>query len=317
MDMATAQASPALNPPFDLKEYRKALGCFPTGVAIITTVGETGELAGITCNSFSSVSLAPPLVLWSLRIASKSLPTFRDASGFAINVLAEGQTDLSARFASSTIIDKFENIGYSIGASGMPLIDACVACFECKSVAQYEQGDHVIFIGQVENFNSGQKEDPLVFCKGAYMMLTQSLRDLVSMGKISRHSLDQARTLLHDMVIRLACEHGEESDFLALEKNILRMDEYAAQGNLVQRSETAVEFFNLIAQAGRNEVLLVLTNSLTQILRYSLLEQSPMKCRTELVEIRWKILAHLRSRQADLAAAEMSSYLDHLQRQAQ
>jgi flavin reductase (DIM6/NTAB) family NADH-FMN oxidoreductase RutF len=315
MTSATALSPVSTTSHFDPKEFRRALGCFPTGVAVITTASDTGELVGLTCNSFSSVSLEPPLVLWSLRLASKALPVFQGARGFAINVLAENQTELSARFANSTIANKFENVGFSLNAAGLPLLDECVARFECKMVTQHVEGDHVIFIGQVENFDCGQQQDPLVFCKGAYMMLTQSLRDLVTLGKISRQSLDQARTLLHVMVIRLACEHGDESDFLALEQNIRRMDEYAAQGDLIHRSEAAVEFFNLIALAGRNEVLQVLMNSLTQILRYSLLGQSSMKCRPELVDIRWKILEHLRARQAELATAEMAAYLDHLQRE--
>ena len=94
--------------PFDTKEYRRAMGVFPTGVAIITTRDSSAEPAGLTCNSFVSVSLEPPLVLWSMRKASKSIEIFRETQSFAINVLAEDQDHLSQRFATTSIENKFE-----------------------------------------------------------------------------------------------------------------------------------------------------------------------------------------------------------------
>ena len=159
---------------FDQNEYRRALGSFPTGVAIMTTRDGEGEPTGLTCNSFSSVSLDPPLVLWSLRKASKSIDIFREAKSFAINVLAEDQDHLSQRFATSSILKKFENVSWSTGYSLLPLIDDCVARFHCDVSAQHDAGDHIIFLGQVVKYEMVREGDPLVFYKGAYAMLTQT-----------------------------------------------------------------------------------------------------------------------------------------------
>src|SRR5690606_13435822 len=148
---------------------------------------------GLTCNSFSSVSLDPPLVLWSLRTSSKSLAAFRASSSFAINVLAEDQSKLSSRFASSSVADKFEGIAHSEGFRGVPLIDDCLARFHCSTFSEHEAGDHIIFIGRVERFEHGREEDPLVFYKGAYMILTQSLRELAAQGRVSKPALIEAR----------------------------------------------------------------------------------------------------------------------------
>ena len=108
-------AMPTHSASFDHHEYRRTLGSFPTGVAIMTTRDGQGEPTGLTCNSFSSVSLDPPLVLWSLRKASKSIDIFREAKTFAINVLAEDQDHLSQRFATSSILKKFEDVSWSTG----------------------------------------------------------------------------------------------------------------------------------------------------------------------------------------------------------
>jgi flavin reductase (DIM6/NTAB) family NADH-FMN oxidoreductase RutF len=178
-----AEPAPAA---FDARAFRNALGSFPTGVAIITTTGPDGQPIGLTCNSFSSVSLDPPLVSWGLRLSSKNLDTFRQAGAFAINILAEDQKDLSARFASGSIVDKFEGVKHSRGHRGLPLIDDCVASFECDKFAEHMAGDHVLFLGQVVQFDHGRQEDSLVFYKGAYMMLTQSLRELAAKGRMTR-----------------------------------------------------------------------------------------------------------------------------------
>ncbi len=166
-------AKPSQTASFDHHEYRRTLGSFPTGVAIMTTRDGDGEPAGLTCNSFSSVSLDPPLVLWSLRKASKSIDIFREAKSFAINVLAEDQDHLSQRFATSSILKKFEDVSWSTGYSALPLIDDCVARFHCDVSAQHDAGDHIIFLGQVVKYEMVREGVPLVFYKGAYAMLTQ------------------------------------------------------------------------------------------------------------------------------------------------
>ena len=157
--------------PFDTKEYRRAMGVFPTGVAIITTRDSSAEPAGLTCNSFVSVSLEPPLVLWSMRKASKSIEIFRETQSFAINVLAEDQDHLSQRFATTSIEKKFENVAWTSGHLDLPLIEHCVARFQCTTFSKHDAGDHIIFIGKVEHFEVVRESSSLVFYKGGYVKL--------------------------------------------------------------------------------------------------------------------------------------------------
>lgn len=320
----TMEALQSDNPPFDGTEFRRALGTFPTGVAIITTRGADGSPVGLTCNSFSSVSLDPPLVLWSLRSASKTLAAFRGASGFAINVLAEDQSKLSGRFASSSIADKFEGVGHSTGYGGLPLIDDCLARFHCTTFAQHEAGDHVIFIGKVERFEHGREEDPLVFYKGAYMMLAQSLRELAAQGRLSTKALIEARAGVYDLLLRLACARGDEADFDAIEKHLGEMDAQTARGDMATRALAALDFFKLITKASHNDVLALVAQSLTTLMQHSVMAQAaamPYAAmhQPELTPLRRNMLEYLRARDADGAVAAMKEYFGHVeefQRQA-
>lgn len=158
-------------PPIDTREFRRALGSFATGVTVITTSRPGGEPVGLTANSFSSVSLDPPLVLWSLALRSPSRQAFEQASHFAVNVLAEDQVHVSRRF-SSPVPDKFEGMTWRRGLAGLPLLDGTAARLECANAARHVSGDHVIFIGQVERF-AYEAKAPLVFCQGRYMGATQ------------------------------------------------------------------------------------------------------------------------------------------------
>ena len=156
---------------FDAAEFRKALGAFATGVTIITTRAEDGTLVGLTASSFNSVSLNPPLVLWSLAETAASLPAFRAASHWAVHVLASSQEDLSGRF-SKRGIDKFAGLDLDTGAGGVPLLKGCTARFECRNAFQYEGGDHIIFVGEVLNFERSDAA-PLVFHGGRYAHATR------------------------------------------------------------------------------------------------------------------------------------------------
>ncbi len=314
VDASPFQA-PAVAPAFDSQEFRRALGTFPTGVAIITTRDAEGAPSGLTCNSFSSVSLEPPLVLWSLRKASKSIEIFRAAKSFAINVLAEDQDHLSQRFATSSITDKFEGVHWTTGYSNLPLIEQCVARFQCSTFAQHDAGDHIIFIGQVEKFEVVREEDPLVFYKGAYMMLTQSLRSMAQKGKISHHELAQARLLIYGMLLKLACQNGEESDFVALEANLNHMDQLVAAGNMTDRMKAAIKFFDLISLAARNDVMRLIAQSLNTLLQHTVqarAEQNNVNLVyvPELDSLRWKILAAMRERNVALAVTTMDLYIE-------
>ncbi len=172
----------ARTPDFDSGHFRGALGRFATGVTIITTSSPdrdgTPRLLGFTANSFNSVSLDPPLVLWSLALAAASLPVFRDNSHYAVNVLASDQIELSRLFgtrSSQRSADddvagsRFDGIAWREGACGAPILDGCCAWFECFNRSRYEEGDHVIFVGEVERCDFSARE-PLVFQGGKYHM---------------------------------------------------------------------------------------------------------------------------------------------------
>ena len=163
-------------PNFDQSAFKQALSQFATGVTVITTRAESGQLIGITASSFNSVSLSPPLVLWSLATRSASMPVFRSNSHYVINVLAASQLDLCKRFATVKG-DRFEGVSHASGDTGMPVLDGAIAWFECHNRSRYDEGDHVIFVGEVER--CGVREDaasasPLVFHAGAFHQL-QSL----------------------------------------------------------------------------------------------------------------------------------------------
>jgi enoyl-CoA hydratase/carnithine racemase/flavin reductase (DIM6/NTAB) family NADH-FMN oxidoreductase RutF len=149
---------------FDPKTYRDALGQFATGVTIITARDADNRPVGVTANSFNSVSLDPPLILWSLAKTSRSMPAFEQAADFAVHILASDQDALSNRFASRSA-DKFA--GLDIGDDGPPLLDGCTARFRCKTRHSYEGGDHIIFVGEVMGFEHDEKP-PLLYHNGDY-----------------------------------------------------------------------------------------------------------------------------------------------------
>lgn len=156
---------------FDPRDFRRALGSFATGVTIITTRDAEGEPVGLTVNSFNSVSLNPPLVLWSLANEAMSLPAFRDADYWAVHILATDQEDLSTRFAKRGE-DKFADLDVEEGRGGIPLLKGCTARFQCRTGSSYQGGDHLIFIGEVLDYDHSENP-PLVFHGGRYAHATQ------------------------------------------------------------------------------------------------------------------------------------------------
>lgn len=153
----------------DPRAFRRALGNFATGVTVVTAATPGGAQVGVTANSFNSVSLDPPLVLWSIDKRSGSYPVFAQASHFAINVLAADQVDLSNRFARPSE-DKFADIEVNLGAGGAPLLADCAARFQCEKYQQIDGGDHWILIGKVIAFDDLGRA-PLVYHQGAYSMV--------------------------------------------------------------------------------------------------------------------------------------------------
>ncbi len=150
----------------DQRHLRQALGRFATGVTVITTRTVAGKLEGLTANSFSAVSLDPPLVLWSLRRNAPSLQSFLDSGYFAVNVLAAHQCDVSRHFATPAA-DKFATISCTAGLGGCPLLPDTLASFECSTEHQVVGGDHIIFIGRVHRATYRDGE-PLIFSAGKY-----------------------------------------------------------------------------------------------------------------------------------------------------
>ncbi len=150
----------------DKTAFRNALGSFVTGVTIVTACDPQGDPVGLTANSFNSVSLDPPMVLWSLALTANSLPAFRDAKAWAVHILAADQQTMSDRFARSGA-DKFEGLETQNGPEGAPLIVGCAARFGCRARYEYEGGDHAIFLGEVVDFARSSAE-PLVYHSGGY-----------------------------------------------------------------------------------------------------------------------------------------------------
>lgn len=148
-------------------DFRNALGSFATGITVITAVGPRGELIGITASSFNSVSLDPPLVLFSLNRRAYSLRAFLSSQTFAVNILREEQEDISNKFAKA-LEDKWSDMDYETWETGCPIITGSLASFECKIRHTYHGGDHVIFVGEVLRLAHDPNGRPLVFYGGKY-----------------------------------------------------------------------------------------------------------------------------------------------------
>lgn len=153
----------------DQRSFRKALGCFATGVTVVTAKNpETNVMAGVTVSAFSSLSLEPPLVLFCLSNKNSNLETFRTSGTFGINILAETQRDLSIRFASRSD-DKWAGVAFETWNSGIPMLSGCIANLECRLVETHDGGDHLIVIGEVVHLKAQEGGSPLIYFRGSYM----------------------------------------------------------------------------------------------------------------------------------------------------
>lgn len=157
----------ASSPSFSAPEFRAALGMFATGVTIVTARGPGGELIGLTASSFNSVSLEPPLVLWSLARAAGSMAALSTGSHYVINILAADQKELAERFSAKRA-GRWLDVAWSPGVAGAPLLAGAAATFECFNRSRYEEGDHVIFVGEVERCAHRAGAAPLLFHGGKF-----------------------------------------------------------------------------------------------------------------------------------------------------
>jgi len=147
-------------------DFKRALGQWATGVTVITTLGADGEPFGVTATSFGTLSLDPPLIQWSLRTTAWSHKLFAVAGRFAVNILAEHQSDVSTRFATPDI-DRFALTPFEAGLDGLPLLSGCAAWLECKTETTIPGGDHTLFIGRVRRTAVADRA-PLLHWRGAY-----------------------------------------------------------------------------------------------------------------------------------------------------
>jgi len=154
-------------------DFRSALGSFATGVTIVTTATADGVDVGMTANSFNSVSLDPPMVLWSIGKTALSQPAFAVAEHFAVHILASDQEELSNQFARRGE-DKFQGLMLDRGPGNIPLLDGCSARFKCRTAYRYEGGDHDIIVGEVLEFDHTDKK-PLLFHRGKYSAIASNI----------------------------------------------------------------------------------------------------------------------------------------------
>ena len=149
---------------------RSAFGRFATGVTIVTSIGPNGRNVGMTASSFNSVSLDPPMVLWSAGTQASEFEVFAECKKFAVHVLSENQTELSNRFATPDI-DKFEGVDWKLSSSDLPVISDCPLCLQCETVASHQASDHRILIGHVIEVDFDSEDPPLLYYGSAYYKL--------------------------------------------------------------------------------------------------------------------------------------------------
>lgn len=205
----------------DKAVFRSALGRFATGVTVITTRDGQGSPVGVTANSFNSVSLEPPMVLWSLAKTSRSMKSFSEAEFFAVHVLASDQQALSNRFAARDT-EKFRDVDYQDEAA--PLLNGCAAIFMCRTIYQYEGGDHIIFVGEVTQFRADEKP-PLLYLGGRYAEARRGPGKPVEAIDLERcrvgaqsiiHLLAYTHNLLKRQIVQAIAEFGMTQEHLAI-----------------------------------------------------------------------------------------------------
>ncbi len=241
------------SPHEDPKAFRRGLGHFSTGVTIITAEAD-GVKAGLTVNSFSSVSLDPPLILWSVNKSSTSWPIFAASRAFAVNVLAADQSFLASQFARSGG-DKFENVEWHSGATGAPLLSNVAAQFECLRHVEYDGGDHLIVIGEVAHFSRFARR-PLVFSQGRFSLAIDhpEVTRLAGPGQLG--SKPTFLALLRRAFLQRGHEVREEAQSVGFTENESRLVYYLElNSNLDIETAARVSLLDTISTAEAVEAL--------------------------------------------------------------
>jgi 3-hydroxy-9,10-secoandrosta-1,3,5(10)-triene-9,17-dione monooxygenase reductase component len=223
---------------FDGREFRSALGAFATGVTIVTAIGPDGTRVGVTANSFNSVSLDPPMILWSLAKTSRSLEVFEKAAYWAVHILAADQDQLSNHFAKSGV-DKFADIDVEAGAGGVPLLRNCASRLQCRTAFMYEGGDHVIFVGEVLKFDR-RDVAPLVFHGGKYAIAARKTEPAVLSGDSPRDSdVSYGEDFLGYLLWR-AAQHFQSRVMVHMQAHGLNPDSFMILAMLLHRDGRTV-----------------------------------------------------------------------------
>jgi 3-hydroxy-9,10-secoandrosta-1,3,5(10)-triene-9,17-dione monooxygenase reductase component len=173
-----SRISPDTPAVIESRRFRDVLGSFTTGVIVVTTVNECGHPVGLTVNSFNSLSLDPPLILWSLSLKAPSLNSFRSTGHFVINILSSSQQRLCKVFSTPSE-NKFENVGFVVGLGGVPILKDTVAHMVCRTYSRYPGGDHEIYVGEVLEIED-RNHAPLVFHRGSFHELSTEAQQQIS-----------------------------------------------------------------------------------------------------------------------------------------
>jgi 3-hydroxy-9,10-secoandrosta-1,3,5(10)-triene-9,17-dione monooxygenase reductase component len=242
---------------FDAREFRSALGAFATGVTIVTTAAPDGSRTGVTANSFNSVSLDPPMILWSLARSSRSLAIFERAAYWSVHILAADQDHLSNHFAKSGT-DKFAGLEIETGIGGIPLLKHFATRLQCKTAFMYEGGDHVIFVGEVLSFDR-RDVAPLVFHGGKYALAARKTEPAVLSGNSPRDSdISFGEDFLGYLLWR-AAQHFQSRVIVHLQQHDLNPESFMVLAMLLHRdARSPSELASGLPQPGATNIEVLL-----------------------------------------------------------
>lgn len=218
---------------YDPRELRNAFGTFMTGVTVVTAKAEDGTPIGFTANSFSSVSLDPPLVLVCLANSSSNYQAFTSAEGFAVNILSEAQKDVSNTFARP-VEDRFATVDWRDGPNGAPVIDGVSAWFDCSIFKTVEAGDHIILVGKVEGFEANPAPG-LGYARGAYVTPAAEL------AALEQH---------HDMIVSVLVQHNGKVLLIETKDGLALPEGRVGKDGVAETLQTVVSSTGMTAEPG-------------------------------------------------------------------